>query len=93
MRSNQHGYRRTSSFGRSMTLYALFLLTLALVALLSMMAGDPVTPVASFSQAHAQAAAPAGVEPARADPSLPSAGEALGDSTERQPAEAVTPTF
>lgn len=93
MGSNQHGRRGAPSFGRSMTLYALFLMTLAVIAVLSTMTGGPMTPVASFAQAQTEVAAPASVEAARDDPSLPPAAEVLGNSTEHQPAAAVTPTF
>jgi len=92
MGSNQYRRRRTPSFGRSLGLYGVFILALAVIALLSTMTGGPMTQ-ASVAQAGIEIRNDARIETPRDDPSLPSAAEALVESAPAAPAEAVAPTF
>jgi hypothetical protein len=98
MRSIRHGKGREPSFGRSVVLYAGFLLALAAIAMFSAIAGDPpaMHSVQSAMAAQAIQAGPrdaARAESARDDPSLPSAADVLSTPATAAPVESVAPTF
>ena len=93
MGPNHYHKGRTPSFGRSVGLYGVFMLALAVVALLSTMTGGPMTQAASVAQAGIEFRNNARIETPRGDPSLPSAAEALVESAPAAPAEAMAPTF
>jgi hypothetical protein len=93
MGSNQYGKGRAPSFGRSVAMYLGFLLVMAVVALLSVATGGPMTQVASVAQASTETRSDVRIEPPRDDPSLPAAADALSSRAPTSPVEAMAPTF